>query len=180
MGAALAHNRPQKQLCDILEEVVRVLAAEWVSLGKLAKLWLPANIATSTVYLDARGVIHFDYLWRGIIDEYYNFFIRTRIPIKTNQGEERALSPRQFKDANVGSHFSLTQWIGLRIFLHSPYSLDLVPREYYLVPNLNKWLDGKSFGYNEEIMVQTNAYFEDLGTSCYLENREIFVSFQNI
>ena len=52
---------------------------------------------------------------------------------------------------------------------HPPYFPDLAPSDYFLFPNLKKWLGGKRFYSNDEIISQTNTYFEDLGKSYFLE-----------
>ena len=52
---------------------------------------------------------------------------------------------------------------------HQPYSSDLAPIDYFLFPNLKKWLGGKRFYCNDEIISQTNTYFEDLEKSYFLE-----------
>ena len=52
---------------------------------------------------------------------------------------------------------------------HSPYSPDLTPSDYFLFPNLKKWLGGKRFYSNDEIISQTNTYFEELEKSYLLE-----------
>ena len=49
-----------------------------------------------------------------------------------------------------------------KLLPHPPYSPDLVPSDYFLLPNLKKWLGGKRFYSNDEIISQTNKYFEDL------------------
>ena len=60
---------------------------------------------------------------------------------------------------------------------HPPYSPDLTPSNYYLFPNLKRWLQGKRFTSNEEVIAETEAYFEGLDVSYYrkgiemLENR---------
>ena len=55
------------------------------------------------------------------------------------------------------------------LLLHPPYSPDLAPSNYFLFPNLKKWLGGKRFYSNDEIISQTNTYFEDLDKSYFLE-----------
>ena len=45
------------------------------------------------------------------------------------------------------------------------YSPDLAPNVYFLFPNIKKWLGGKIFYSNDEIISQTNTYFEDLEKS---------------
>ena len=52
--------------------------------------------------------------------------------------------------------------LGYELLPHLPYSPDLAPSEYFLFPNLNEWLGGQRFGSNDEIILQTNTYFEDL------------------
>ena len=49
-----------------------------------------------------------------------------------------------------------------------PYSPDLASSDYFLFANLKKWLGGKSFYFNDEIISQTNTYFEDLEKSYFL------------
>ena len=55
---------------------------------------------------------------------------------------------------------------------HSPYSPDLAPSDYFLFQKLKKWLGGKRFYSNDEIISQTNTYFEDLEKSYFLEGMQ--------
>lgn len=50
------------------------------------------------------------------------------------------------------------------ILPHSSYSPDLAPSDYYLFPNLKKWLAGKRF-MRTEVISETSAYFEDFDKS---------------
>ena len=52
---------------------------------------------------------------------------------------------------------------------HPPYSADLAPSDYFLFSNLKKWLVAKRFYSNDEIISQTNKYFEDLEKSYFME-----------
>ena len=52
---------------------------------------------------------------------------------------------------------------------HPPYSPDLAPNDYFLFPNLKKWIGGKRFYSNDEIISQTNTYFENVEKSYILE-----------
>ena len=83
---------------------------------------------------------------------------------------------------NAPSHTSLKAMVKLdqlrfELVAHSPYSPDLAPSNYYLFPNLKRWLQGKRFTSNEEVIAETEAYFEGLDVSYYrkgiemLENR---------
>jgi len=63
------------------------------------------------------------------------------------------------------------------LIAHPPYFPDLASSDYYLFPNLKRWLQGKRFTSNEEVIAETEAYFESLDVSYYrkgiemLENR---------
>ncbi|KAM8702032.1 hypothetical protein ACLKA7_007672 [Drosophila subpalustris] len=59
------------------------------------------------------------------------------------------------------------------ILPHPPYSPDLAPCDYYLFPSLKKWLGGKQFQSNEQVICETNAYFEDLDQSYFMEDCEV-------
>ena len=48
---------------------------------------------------------------------------------------------------------------------HAPYSLDLAPSDYFLFPNLKKWLGGRRFINNEEVESAVNGYFEEFNGS---------------
>ena len=56
---------------------------------------------------------------------------------------------------------------------HPPYSPDLAPSDYYLFPNLKQWLQGKRFRSNEEVIAETEAYFEGLDVLYYRKGIEI-------
>ncbi|XP_033225878.1 uncharacterized protein LOC117178559 [Belonocnema kinseyi] len=51
------------------------------------------------------------------------------------------------------------------LFFHPPYSPGLAPSDHHLFPNLKKWLRGKEFRRNEEVVDAVNNYFEELDKS---------------
>ena len=57
---------------------------------------------------------------------------------------------------------------------HAPYSPDLAPSDYFLFPNLKKWLGGKRFANNEEVESAAGGYFEELYGSHYKQAMEAF------
>ncbi|XP_033231983.1 uncharacterized protein LOC117182967 [Belonocnema kinseyi] len=67
--------------------------------------------------------------------------------------------------------------IGFELVPQPPYSPDLAPSDYYLFPNLKRWVTGKRFYSNEELIAETEAYFGDLPIEYFsdgikkLENR---------
>ena len=42
---------------------------------------------------------------------------------------------------------------------HPPYSQDLAPRDYWLFADFKRMLEGKRFDSNEEVILETEAYF---------------------
>ena len=59
--------------------------------------------------------------------------------------------------------------LGFQLVPHPPCSPDLAPSDYYLFPNMKKWLAGRRFYSNEEVIAETNAYFAELCQSSYSE-----------
>lgn len=47
---------------------------------------------------------------------------------------------------------------------------DLAPSDYFLFPNLKKWVGGKIFANNEEIKSTINGYFEEFSGSNYKQD----------
>ena len=56
---------------------------------------------------------------------------------------------------------------------HPPYSPDLAPSDYYLFADMKRMLQGKRFGSNEEVIDETEAYFEAKDKSFYKKGIEI-------
>ena len=48
-----------------------------------------------------------------------------------------------------------------------PYLPDLVPSDYWLFSDLKKMLQGKRLGSNDEVIAETEAYFESKYESFY-------------
>ena len=56
---------------------------------------------------------------------------------------------------------------------HPPYFPNLASCVYYLFPNLNRWLAGKGVYSNEEVIAETNAYFEEFSADYYKKGIEL-------
>ena len=133
---------------------------------------LSANEVMATVFWDARGVIHIDYLQKGrtINAEYYtNLLDRFNEDLKKKR-PHFAKKKVLFHQDNVRVHTCVVFMAKFHEVLpHPPYSPDLALSDYFLFPNLKKWLGGRRFYSNDEIISQTNTYFEDLEKSYFLE-----------
>ena len=62
--------------------------------------------------------------------------------------------------------------LGFDSLPHPPYSEDLAHSDYYLIPNLRKWLTGRCFESNEQVEWETEGCFEGFEKSYYLEGIE--------
>lgn len=49
------------------------------------------------------------------------------------------------------------------------FSPDLVPSDHLLFSNLMKWLGGEKIGYNDEIIIQIKALFDDPNEPYYFK-----------
>lgn len=153
---------------------------QWVAKGepapKKAKTVPSAGKVMATVFWDTQGVILIDYLQRGktITGEYYALLLDR---LKTELEEKRPRLAHKkvlFHHDNAPAHASAIVAaklleIGFQLVPHPPYSPDLAPSDYYLFPNLKKWLAGQRFCSNEEVIAKTNGYFADLDRSYYSE-----------
>ena len=57
--------------------------------------------------------------------------------------------------------------LGYQLLLHPPYFPDMAPSDYRLFPNLKRWLQGKRFHTNEEVILETEAYFAHFDKSYF-------------
>ena len=57
--------------------------------------------------------------------------------------------------------------LGYELHPHPPYSPDLVPSDFFLFADLKRMLAGKKFSTDEEVIAETEAYFEDKEKSYY-------------
>ena len=83
-----------------------------------------------------------------------------------------------FPQDNVPCHKSIATVANLHglhfeLLPHPSYSPDLTPSDYYLFTDLNGMLQGKRFGSNEEVIAETEAYFEAKDKSFYKKGIEI-------
>ena len=128
----------------------------------------------ATVFWDARGIIFIDYLEKGktITGEYYASLLDQ---LKVKIQEKRPHLNRKkilFHQDNARVHTCLRSMakideLKFQLVDHPPYSPDLAPSDYFLFPNLKKWLGGQRFFSNEEVIDQTDAYFENLPKSYF-------------
>ena len=96
------------------------------SASKKVKTVLSADKVISSVFWDARGIIFIDYLQKvkKINSEYY----ANLSPVHTSVIAMARINELKFK-----------------LLPQAPYSPDSAPSDYFLIPNLKKWLWSKIF-----------------------------------
>ena len=57
-----------------------------------------------------------------------------------------------------------------KLLSHPVYSPDLALCDYFLFPNLKKWFGGKRFITREQLIAETEAYFEGLDKLYYSDD----------
>ena len=62
--------------------------------------------------------------------------------------------------------------LSFELLPHPPYSPDLTPRDYWLFADLKTMLQGKRFSPNEEVIAESEVYFESKDESFYKKGIE--------
>lgn len=153
---------------------------QWIFEGerapKKAKTVKSAGKVMATVFWDAQGIIFIDYLQKGktITGAYYASLLDK---LSKEIEEKRPHLKKKkilFHQDNAPVHtckVSAAKMAELKfeILPHPPYSPDLAPSDFFLFPNLKKWLGGRRFTSNEDVIEQTNAYFDAFSKLYFLE-----------
>jgi histone-lysine N-methyltransferase SETMAR len=146
---------------------------------KKAKTVPSAGKVMASVFWDSKGIIHIDYLEKGktVTGQYYADLLHSFNAKLRKKRPHLSKKKVLFHHDNAPAHTSAiatAKLFQLRYELvpHPPYSPDLAPSDFFLFPNLKKWLSGRRFYSNDEIINATNEYFDDLQTSYFLKGLE--------
>lgn len=146
----------------------RMSARQWTEAGASApkrpreSQWVGKVMAS--VFWDCHGILFVDYLEKGktINSEYY-WALLERLKAKIAEKQPHMNRKKSlFLQDNAPTHKSIATMakindLGLQLLPHPPYSPDLAPTDYYLFPNLKRWLINKKFSSRE-----AEEYFADL------------------
>ena len=137
-------------------------SAEWTANGenrpKRPKTQMSAGKVLAPVFWDAHGILFIYYLGKEITIN-SKYYMALLLRLKEEIGKKRP----QIKKKKVLFEF----------FPHPPHSPDLAPSDYYLFTNLKRMLHGERFGSNEEVIAETEAYFETKDKSFYKKSIKI-------
>ena len=158
-------------------------SAEWTTGGEICpkrpKTQQRAGKVMASVFWDANGIFFIDYLQKGktISSDYYMALLdrlSAEIKKKRPHMQERKVL---FHQENAPCHKSMKNMVKLNelsfeLLPYPLYSLDLASSDYWLFADLKKMLQGKRFGSNEELIAETEAYFESKDESFYKKGIE--------
>jgi len=127
-----------------------------------------------TVFWDVRSIIHIDYLpskqingdyYAALLDRFNNILKKKRLHL--------AKKKMLFHQDNTQVHtcpVPMAKFNEFRYELlpHPAYSPDLASCDYFLFPNLKKWFGGMRFTTREQLIAETEAYFEGLDNHYYI------------
>ena len=128
----------------------------------------------ATVFWDAEGVIHIDYLPRGTtmnMAYYANLLVELRESIKQKRrGKLRRGVLLQQDNAPVHTSQVAMQAVrdcGFELLPHPPYSPDLAPSDYYLFSELKKELRGQRYDDDDELMLAVEGFCREHSSAFY-------------
>lgn len=153
---------------------------QWILPGepapKKAKTVPSAGKVMATVFWDSQGIIHIDYLEKGrtITGQYYANLLDEFEAVLKEKRPHLKKKKVLFHHDNAPAHSSRVVMAKIKqlryeLLPHPPYSPDLAPCDFFLFPNLKKWLGGKRFRSNDEVIAATEAYFNDFPKSYFLD-----------
>jgi len=153
-------------------------SAEWTGRGepkpKRGKMQQSAGKVMASVFWDARGIIFIDYCKKGhtINSDYYIALLEH---LKDQIAKKRPHLKKKkvlFHQDNALCHKSIKTMaklheLGFELLPHPAYSPDLAPSDFFLFADLKRMLAGKKFSSDEEVIAETEAYFETREKSYY-------------
>lgn len=153
---------------------------QWVEPGgsapKKPKMIPSTGKVMASVFWDCYGILFIDYLENGKTVNgmhYATLLDRLNDAIMVKRPH---LSKRRvlFQHDNVPAYnSSITvaklNELDFELIPHAPNSPDLGPSNFFLFPNMKKWLAGKRFSSTTEIINETNSYFDGLDNSYYMD-----------
>ena len=137
-----------------------------VSRPKQPKMPTSAGKVLASIFWDVKSILFIDYLEKGrtIYSEYYILLLvclKEEIAKKWPQMKKKKVV---FHQDNALCHKLITiaklYESHFEFLLQPPYYPDLAPSDYWLFAELKRMRQGKRFGSNEEVISETEAYFE--------------------
>ncbi|GFV36022.1 mariner Mos1 transposase [Trichonephila clavipes] len=151
-------------------------SAEWTARDeptpKRGKTQKSAGKVMTSAFWDTHGIIFIDYLKKGKKRDYYVALLER---LKCEIAEKRPHLKKKkvlFHQDNAPCHKSMKSMaklheLGFELLPHPPYTPNLAPSDFFLFSDLKKMLAGQKFRTDEEVIAETEAYFEAKDKSYY-------------
>lgn len=151
-------------------------AKEWCEPGtsapKRVRVQKSAKKVLASVFWDAKGILFVDYLQTGkTINADYYCNLLDQLDVKIRE-KRPGLQKKKiiFHQDNAPSHtaqktIAKISELKYELLQHPPYSPDLAPSDFWLFSHLKKFMRGKRFSSNEEVIAAVEAYFDSLPDS---------------
>lgn len=143
----------------------------------------------ATIFWNANGIILIDYLDMGIpklaIDQYNDLLDRLngklneQRPNLTNQNvlfhydTIPALASTHLPSSATTKIMAKLKDLKYELLCHPDCSPDLDPSEFYLLPNLKGWLQGKRFATKTQLEMEINGYFDGFDHTYFTKGIEM-------
>ena len=118
-----------------------------------------ARKVMASIFWDAKGIVFIDYLQKGktINGEYYAKLLRELQQAIKSKWPGKLTKGVLLHQDNALAHKSLVAMsavrdCGFELIDHPPYSPDLAPLDYVLLPNLKKHLAGKRYESDDDVI----------------------------
>lgn len=139
----------------------------------------------ATIFWDANGIILIDYLEMGLtkltVDRYNDLLDRLhgklieKRPHLTKQNvlfhsdtiPALTLASTHLSSSATSKIISKLNELKYELLCHPQYSPDLDPSEFYLLPNLKGWLQGKRFATRTQLDMEINGYFDGFDSTYF-------------
>ncbi|GFU63963.1 mariner Mos1 transposase [Trichonephila clavipes] len=141
---------------------------------KRGKTQKSAGKVMASVFWDTHGIIFIYYLKKAkiISSDYYVALLELLKDEITEKWPHLKKKKVLFHQDNGPCHKSMKSMAKLHeldfeLFPHPPYSPDLAPSDFFLFSDLKRMLSGQKFRADEEVIAETEAYFEAKDKSYY-------------
>jgi len=148
-------------------------AKEWcepgISAPKRVRVQKSAKKVLVSVFWNAKGILFVDYFQIGkTINSDYYCNLLDQLDVKIRE-KRPGLQKKKiiFHQDNAPSHtaqktIAKISELKYELLQHPPYLPDLAPSDFWLFSHLKKFMRGKRFSLNEEVIAAVEAYFDSL------------------
>ena len=126
-----------------------------------------AGNVLASIFWNQDGILLTDYLQKGqtINAEYYSSLLVQLKDILKEKRRGKSTKGVLFSHDNASAHLALaTQkklpYLGFQYLDHPPYSPDLAPLDYHLLPGLKKQLNGSHLSSEAEVVAAAETWLD--------------------